>query len=848
MNRTAGAAWTRIAWRELIGGLRDFGVYLACLALGAFAVAAAGAVSESFARGLDREARQLLGGDAAFTAAQRRANPEELAFLGDRARVSESISLRVMGQAGDGADAVRKQVDLRGVDDAFPILGAVRLAGAVTLDEALAQSEQRWGVAASASLLEQFDLAVGDRLRLGPIEAQITARLDGEPDRLGTPGAFGPRALIHRDALVAAGRVTSGQLFRATYLLELPEGVDGDALAEEAREAWGPSGLRYRPPEDAVDGLQSIFALLQSFLAVIGVAALVAGGVGVAQATSAFLESRTGAIATLKALGADSGQIRAIYLTQLGAMALLGAAAGVALGGATPYVVAAVAGARIPVPQALSLYPGPMVQALVLTLLAAAAFALPALGRARATPSAALFRTMASAGPARTPRLEAGLAALAGAALTLTATLTSPRPLTTLALLAGAGVAYAVLAAAAAGLRVLARRAATRARGMRRLALANLGGPGSLAPTVAPALGLGLALLTLVAAVQANLLRQLRETAPQNAPSLVFTQIPDAETERFDALLRDEGLAIADPDAYRRAPFILGRVTALKGQPLIEEEVAASERWVVDGEIGLTYLAAQPPEAVLTEGAWWPADYDGPLLVSVEDEAARGLGLSLGDTIGFRVFGRPLTAEVASLRRVDWGGFGVNTAFILSPGALEAANPRHFAIAKAPAEREAPVIAALGATFPDVVVFQTRQALATAAKLLNDIALAVTVAASVVTLAGLLVLVGALAVIARQRRVESALLKTFGATRAGVLGLYAAEFALVGLAAAALGVTLGTAAAYPAVVIVFEAAWTTPWGAIAAVTGLAAAASALGGALVGQAQLARPPAAELRQA
>lgn len=843
------SAWARIAWRELVGGARDFGVYLACLAVGAFAVAAAGAVSESFARGLDREARQLLGGDAAFTAAQRRASPQERAFLEARARVSESIGLRVMGQAGDGPEARRKQVDVRGVDDAFPLVGSVTLAGAVALDDALAPADGRWGVAASASLLESFDLEVGDTLRLGAVQARITARLDGEPDRLGTPGTFGPRALIHRDALVEAGRLTSGQLFRATYLLDLPDGVDGDALADEAAQAMGPGGLRHQGPEDAVDGLQNVFALLEAFLAVIGVAALVAGGVGVAQATSAFLESRTGAIAALKALGADSGHIRAAYLTQLAAMALLGAGVGVGLGGATPFLINAFAGARIPVPQALGLYPGPMLQALALTLLAAAAFALPALGRARATPPAALFRTtVAGARGVRTPPLETALAVLAGATLTLTAALASPRPLMTLTLIAGAGAAYGVLIAAAAGLRWGARRLAGRARGMGRLALANLGGPGSLAPTVGPALGLGLGLLTLVAAVHANLLRQLSETAPQNAPSLVFTQIPDADTERFDALLRDEGVAVDTPEAYRRAPLILARVTALKGRPLVDEEVAESERWVVDGEIGLTYLDAQPPEAVLTEGAWWPNAYAGPLLVSVEDEAARGLGLSIGDTIGFRVFGRPITAEVASLRRVDWGGFGVNTAFILSPGALEAANPRHFAIAKAPAEREAPVITALGEAFPDVVVFQTREALATAAKLLGDIALAVTIAASVVTLAGLLVLAGALAVIARQRRVESALLKTFGATRAGVLGLYAVEFALVGLAAAALGVALGTVAAYPAVVIVFDAVWTTPWAAIAGVAAAAGAVSALGGAWVGRAQLARPPAATLRQA
>ena len=282
----------------------------------------------------------------------------------------------------------------------------------------------------------------------------------------------------------------------------------------------------------------------------------------------------------------------------------------------------------------------------------------------------------------------------------------------------------------------------------------------------------------------------------------------------------------------------------------MRENIAESERWVVRGETSITYLSEQPSDTKLTEGEWWPEDYTGPLLVSVEADAAAGLRIGVGDTIGFRVFGREVTAEVASLRTVDWGQFSIasNTAFVLSPGTLEAAKPYYVAIAKASPAEETKIIDALGDSLPDVIVFQTRIALETAARLFGSIAIAVNAAAGVVTAAGLLVLLGAFAAMARKRRNEAALLKVFGAQRGQVLRLYAGEFALAGGAGAIIGAVIGIGAAYPIVTKVFEASWTFPWREAFSVIGLAILVSAIGGAGVGIATLAKRPAQVLRSA
>lgn len=376
--------------------------------------------------------------------------------------------------------------------------------------------------------------------------------------------------------------------------------------------------------------------------------------------------------------------------------------------------------------------------------------------------------------------------------------------------------------------------------------LANLGGPGSLAPLIAPAIGLGIALLTLVTVVQANLLRQIGETAPANLPSLVFSQIPNREAPRFDELLARQGVDIADPERYRRIPMLLARISSIQGKPLIEEEVAESERWVVGREIQVTYLEDMPAEVELSAGSWWPADYEGPPLVSIEAGVARGLDLDVGDKLGFRIFGREVEASVASIRRVSWDGFGVNRAFIFSPGEISAANPQNFAIAQVAPERERAIIDALGASFPDIIVFQTREALATAEKVVGDISVAVSAIASVVTIAGLLVLAGALATIARKRQTEAALLKTQGATRGRIIRLYAGELGVAGLCGVAIGVIFGVIAAAVIVIHAFEARWFLPIWPIIIISVTALGVSSAGGAGAGYILLTKSAARVLR--
>lgn len=831
-----------IARRELRAGTRGFVVFLACLALGVGAISAAGSASLMFQRGIGGELSRILGGDLAFSV-QRAALPDALvAEAEDLGRVSHLADVNVMA----AGETVRRLVRLRGVDNAYPLLGAPEFTPAQTVADVLAVRDGIPGLAADPDIFREFGLEVGDRLTIGGQEFEVRARLDSEPDRLDLGFDFAPRALTSLEALHGADLLTEGAIFssRMRLLLDDPDS-DLSELDMAFEEAWEEGGIRISTRDELGDQFDDLLDQLSVFLAVAGLAALLAGGLGVAQAVSTFLATRTGSIAALKSLGADGGTIRLAYLLQILALALLGSGIGGLLGAGVPNLLALYYGDALPLPAEAGFYPEPVLTAVLFGVLSAMAFALPAIGRARATPPAALLGGE-SRQKSATPWLERIAALVTGAVFVVVAVLLSQSPIVAGVLLGFAVIVFALLWIAALVLRLLARGLSRLSRGGLRIALTQLGGPGSVAPVAAPALGLGLALLSVVTLVQHNLVTQIRDTAPANLPGLVFAMIPGDQGEAFDAIAGGAGADIDDPGRFVRAPSILGRITAINGETLDRDSVAESERWIVSGETRLTYQARMPPADIIEDGEWWPADYSGPALISIEGDAARGIGVGVGDRLTFRILGREIEAEIANLRTIDWGGFGLNVAIIFAPGTLEAANAPQTALLRSEPDAENAVAEAVGEGFPGVVIFRVRERLQAAAEVFERATVAIDAVAGVVALAGALVMLGAFAAAARRRIADAALLKTFGVPPWGVLGIFALEFALVGAMAAGLAIALSVPPAWYIMTQMVEAVWVPDWPAVATVTIMAVLAAALGGALVARTALSVPAARALR--
>ncbi|WP_374576669.1 ABC transporter permease [Phenylobacterium sp.] len=832
----------RFALRELRSGVRGFRIFLACLALGVAAIAAAGSTAEAFRHGLAAQAREILGGDVAVTVEQRRFTPQEQAALNRAGKVAWVVSARAMAQAASGE---RRLVELRGVSADYPLAGEVTLEGGGSLRRALTPAaDGAAGAVVERVLLDRLGLKLGDRITVGELPVVINGVLVQEPDRLSRGFALGPRVMVRREAVEQGGFLQPGLPFLETARIALPDQASPAEARKALRQAIKDRGVRLRDRNDATPGVSWLIDQLEYFLGFIGLASLVAGGLGVFGAVNAFLEERKPSIAVLKALGAQSSLIRNLYLLQIGVLALAGVLIGVALGAAAPFVLAGLIPDDLPVPALFAVYPEPLLRAAAFGLLSAAAFSLVPLARARATPPASLFRREASGAIGFS--LEIVAAALSALALAALAVLTAPTPLAAALMIGGVAVSFALLWGMGRLAALAAGRLRGRARGAMRIGLANLAGPRSAARTAAPAIGLGVGLLAAVVLIQSSLLRQVAEIAPKTAPALVFTEIPGGEVARFDRVVAAAFGTPLTADTYLRAPFFTGRIVRIHGKPVNRKAVDERERWAYDNDISISAIGPQPKDPQIVEGRWWPADYAGPPLLAMEVEAARGGGLKVGDAVMLSVLGREIEAKLAVLRKVEMGGFGANFPLILTPSALEGADLRHVAIAKASREQEARVTRALGADFPEVNVISVREQLEAATGLFDRLALAIRAAAAVAALAGLLVLAGAIAARAQARVREASILKVLGAARWQVLGAYVLEYGAVGLIAGAAGVALGALAAWPVVTQVFKAQWAVDWSGVFLLVSGAALLAGLGGVSASLHALARRPAAALR--
>jgi putative ABC transport system permease protein len=836
----------RLALRELRAGARGFRIFLACLALGVAAIAAAGSVGEAFRQGLASQAREILGGDLAATVRLRPFTPAERAIFARAGGVDYAVSTEAMAQAPSGQ---RRLVELRGVSDAYPLAGRVELSGGMSLEKALAPAAGGLaGAAVEAPLLDRLGLRVGDRARVGNLDLVIRAVLIAEPDRLSRGFALGPRVLTRLSAVEGGGFLEPGLPFGETARIALPPGRDlakaKAALADALKRASPDAAFRLSDRADAAPGLRRLIDQLEYFLGFIGLASLVAGGLGVFGAVSAHLNAKTPSIAVLKALGADSALARDVYLIQIGLLALLGVAIGLVVGAIAPLALGAAVRDSLPVPALFAVYPGPLAKAGAFGVLAAAAFSLGPLARARATPPAALFRRQLAA------RMVLGVetlgAALAAAGLAALAVATAPTPLAAAIMIAGVALGFGALWLLGLGAAGLAGRLRGATRGAWRIGLANLAGPGSAARTAAPAIGLGVALLSAVVLIQSSLLAQVSRVAPRTAPSMVFSGLAAGQGPAFDAALAGAFGRPLTPQTYLRAPFATGRIIAVRGLAVDRAGIDPAERWAYDNDISLSAIGPEPLGAGVVSGRWWPAAYDGPPLVAVTAEVARGARLKVGDTLTLDVLGRSIEARVAALRKVDLAGFGANFPLVLDPAALAGADLREVAIARATPDEERRATQALGRAFPAVNVISVREALGAAADLFDRLALAIRGAAAIAALAGLLVLAGAIAARAQARAREAAVLKVLGASAAQILAAYGIEYGAVGLIAGLAGVALGWAAAWPVVVMVFQATWSLDWAGVGALVAAAAALACAGGLIAALLALSRRPAPTLR--
>jgi putative ABC transport system permease protein len=773
----------RNLWRDLKSG--ELSVLLLALTVAVLSLTAVGFFTSRIAQGVKAQAAEVLAADLRIEST----DPLPPAYFeAARARGLKSAEVWSFPTAIFNGDK-SQLASVHAVSANYPLRGRLRIADApFGIARTTQRIPDRGAAWVDARLIAQLDLTLGARLTVGKSSLQMTQILDYRPDQGTGFVSLAPAVLMNLDDIAATQLIQPGS--RVTYagLFAGPAGAIS-AFREYLRDHKGP-GEKLRDVDDSSRQLNSAIDRASRFLNLASLASVLLAAVAVAMGARRYAARHIDAVALMKCMGAAQNFVLAISIIELTLLAVSAVAVGTALGflaqsGLAWLLRDLIRGALPPAS------PAPLPIALVTVLAMLIGFALPPLLQLKNTPPARVLRKTAQA-----PALRYGLSyvlALVSLAAILWVLVRDTELVA--AVFVGMLAVGLVLALAGYGLVRLTGRLRGGVGVAWRYGLANVSRRGNGSVVQIVAFGLGLMMLLLLAVVRGDLLADWRRSLAVDVPNNFLINIRPEEIKPMQDFLAAHGFG--NPQMY---PMVRARITAINGVAAdalgLREETGRS---FVEREQNLTWSGAFMPDNQLLAGRWWtPADYGKPL-VSISTEYQDALHLKLGDSLKFDVAGEPLTVQVASIRKVRWDSFRPNFFLVFPPGLLDGAAGTYMTSLYLTAAQR-PALADLVRQFPTVSVFDVDAILRQIREIMDRASLAVQYVFLFTLMAGVVVLLAAVQATRDERRYESAMLRTLGASRMTVLQGVAAEFS-------ALGFLSGTLAAVGATVIGWLLAW-----------------------------------------
>lgn len=848
MTRFGGLA--RLAWRESRKARRRLFLYMSSIAIGVAALVAIDSFAGNVTRSIREQSRALLGGDLAFSA--RQAFPARVDSLLDSlqrggvplARVTSFTSMAVVPRTEH-----TRLAQVRAVSDGYPFYGTV-----------ITEPAGRWeslregqNVLVDPSLMLSLGARVGDTLTLGQARFSITGVLRSVPGDPGIASAIAPRVFIADRYVPETQLLVFGSRAEYEVVARLPEGTSADEFAGPLRPRLEGSGVRLRTVTQSELSLTDAVDDLGDFLGLVGLVALLLGGIGVASGVHAFVARKIDTVAVLRCVGATSAQVLAIYATQAALMGLAGAAVGAALGVAVQFALPGVVADALPVNVTVQVEPAAIGMGLAIGLWVALVFALrPLLALRTISPLQALRRT-ADPSVLRPVwhdwrRLSVDLlivATVIGIAWSRTGDLARGTGMA-----AAVGLALGALWTSAA-LLARAARAALRTHWpyVMRQGVANLSRPGNQTRSVVLVLGFGSFLITTLYLVQSNLLARFEATAADARANVLYFDVQDDQLAPLDSLLLASGAEVV-----QNTPIVTMRIAAINGADAAALAADSSRaRWALRREYRSTFREQMVRTETIAAGHWFgdraARDTTGLPQLSLEEDVARDLGVQLGDTVTWNVQGADVPTVVTSLRTVNWAQFEPNFFAVFEPRALAGAPTQYVILADARGDSLTAMVQQQAVRlFPNVASIDLSLVRRTIDEVVGKVRAAVRFLALFSLAMAVPVLMSAVAATQRERLRDGVLLKTLGATRGQIRRILLAEYALLGVLGSLTGVVLAFGGAWAVMRWVFRTPFAPVYLPVLLIGAMLVGLAVIIGLVGGRDVLNEPPLAALREA
>ena len=805
MTPEARSSLLGLAWRESRSTRRKLLLYMSSISLGVAALVAIDSFAGNITRSVREQSRALIGGDIVFSVRNGWTPATDSVldeFRAEGVTISKATAFASMAFAPRTNSTRLAQV--RAVSPGYPLYGTITT-----------RPPGQWQrihdgrhVLLDPSLMVGLDVQVGDTVSLGYQTFEVIGQLEQVPGDPGIAGAMAPRLFISEQHMAATRLLITGS--RGEYDAYGRYTGDPDALVERMDARLDSAQLRARTIDQQEENITEGIQELSNFLGLVGIIALLLGGVGVASGVNAWVMRKIDTVAILRCLGATTRQVMTIYITQAAAMGLLGAAIGAALGVAIQFLLPGVLNEVLPVDVSVRLEPRAIGMGMLLGLWIALAFALrPLIALRRVSPLQALRRTD-DGSPARRwwrdPTRIAVNVLVAASVVGLSATRAEDVE-EIFAFSGGIAGALMVLAGSAAILSIAARRAIRAGWPyVVRQGVANLYRPGNQTRSVVLSLGFGAFLITTLYLVQSNLLATFRQAEMDSRGNLVFFDIQDDQIPGIDSVVNGQRR-----EYVARVPIITMRVAALNGRSvndILADTSVREQPWSLRREYRSTYRSDIAGTEKILSGTWFgerPTPAGGIPQVSLEKEIADAMRAELGDTITWNVQGLEVPTVLTSTREVNWQRFELNFFAVFEPSALEAAPKTWAALVMAPDDsavaalqrdvvRRFPNVASLDLSLVRRTVADISARATTAIRFLAIFSLAMAIP----------VLFSAVSATRRDRVREGVLLKTLGATRRQISRILFSEYALLGVLGSLAGMVLSFGGAWLLLRYVFE--------------------------------------------
>jgi putative ABC transport system permease protein len=796
-----------MARRELRASWKRLLFFFLCVGVGVGSIVALRSLIQNMNRAVAGEARALMTADVQVDST-REWPGETLAKIERVARPplaearTETVEAPTMLRPADAAKEGALMVELKGIEEPFPLVGDFRLADGQPFRHSLLANG---GAVVAPLLLERLNLKIGDRILINEKTFEIRGLTQQEPGGAGGAFRLGPSVYIERRAFEEAGLTGFGSRARRRILFRAGEGRT-DELTNRLRTEVGGQLVRVRSYRDSEERLGEQFTRAENYLSLTGLVVLVLGGIGVSSVTRVFVEQKKKAIAILKCVGATGKRLTAVYLAQVVALGLAGSLLGVLLAKLALVFAEAKFSESLPPNMGYGLQAGAVGQGLGLGLLISLLFSALPLMRIRHVKPSLLLREADAQAPRRWVdvwRWAVGLLVLAGLVFMTSWQAGSVR--VGVFFLVGLGVAALLLYLSAWLLISLVRRARGLGPFSMRQAVNSLHRPGNQTRVVVMAVGLGAFLVIAVQALQTNLLDEFDLSRRGALPDMYLLDVQKDQVEGVRRIVSETTGASAE-----LIPTLRARIVAVNNRELdLDSPELRRERGMLGREYVVTYRPRLDYNETLVGGQFWDETPSREPEISVEEGLRGAGGIDVGGTVTFDILGRRVTARVTSVRRVDWRNSRTGFLVLFRPGALDDAPQTFIGGVEAPKEEPARsrFQRRLLDAYPNVTIIDVADIARGVGRILSNITLAVSFVGGFVFLCGVLILVGSIAMTKFQRVYESAVLRTLGAKRLTLLAILLGEYGLLGVVAGVVGAAAANALSYAVARYVFEIEW-----------------------------------------